>query len=256
MLRIVLESYQVLFIVFLALFFYVAATYYYYKYLTTGISSFSIAKLKEELATSKKARAEKQIAVEIEDKKKSILEQALLRISKPEPVQEPSPLPVSQIGTEQAGINVMDVIRSAIRIKIRNLSLIFTGMVWPQQLCQSGKKISLAGVILASLGAVSIIAFAGTYEDVSLGAIFIGIIMLATGYSIAGKGGKRVFAINSFLLPAGVLLSLGAAISFYFLSPSSLEENIFKIAIQYTAGLFLLSLDILIARAKRKNNLS
>ncbi|GEM_PF-1429482 len=255
MLRIYLAPYQALFVVFLVLFFYVAAMYYHYKYLTTGISPFSITKLKEELAASKKARAEKQIAVEIEDKKKSILERALLRISKPEPVQESSPLPVSQIGTEQVEINVKDVISSAFMIKIRKLRLILTDMVWPQQLCQSGKKISLAGVILASLGAVSIIALGGTYGDISLEAIFIGIIMLAAGHSIAGKEGKRVFAIGSFLLPAGVLLSLGAAVSFYFLSPSSLEENIFKITIQYTAGLFLLVLDILIARVKRKNNL-
>ncbi|SNQ60255.1 hypothetical protein [Candidatus Methanoperedens nitratireducens] len=250
-LRIFLAPYQALFIVFIGLFFYVAAMYYYYRYITMGIPLFSIAKLREEIEISKKARAEKP---EIEAKKESILEQALSRIKSQEVIEKPAPLHVIRTESEIRAlkISLKDVIRSAFRAKIQSIRLGFMSLIWPRAVCQNGRKISCTGLIMAFLGAVSIITFPAIYEDVFLEAVLFGIVLLATGYSLAGKREKRIFTISSSLFFAGILLSLGTAISFYFLSVESLVENILKIAMQYIAGILFLVLDIFIDRRPKK----
>jgi len=253
-LRIFLAPYQALFIVFLGLFFYVAAMYYYYRYITMGIPPFSIAKLREEIEASKKPRTEKPVVLEIEERKKSILEQTLSSIKKREVIEKTAPRPVVRTGTEigAAEIRLGDVIRSALRAKIQSIRLSFMGLVWPRAVCRNGRKISYTGLIMAFLGAVSIIALPATYEDIFLEAVLLGIVMLAAGYSLAGKREKRIFAISSSLFFAGILLSLGTAISFYFLSVESLVENISKISMQYVAGILLLVFDIFIGRRPKK----
>lgn len=252
LLRIILAPYQALFVVFLVLFFYVAAMYYYYRYLTTGISIFSIAKLREELAASKKAMAEKPIAAKIEAKKESVLEQMLSEIKKPKPIQRQSFIPVFQPETKPADVSVSNVIRSAFRAKIQSLRSGLTRIIWPQALCQNGRKISIMGLIMASLGVVAIIAFPDTYEDLYFEAILLGIVLATAGHSLNRKRGKKIFTATSLLFLSGLIMSLGAAISFHFLSLASLAVDIVKLTLLFTAGLILIMLDIFIDRIHKK----
>ncbi len=248
-LRIILAPYQALFVVFLVLFFYVAATYYYYKYLTTGIPIFSITKFRGEIQASKKDRIEKA-AMEIEMKKESVLEQILSRVKK-DRIERPVPQPVAKTQQETIAreISLKDVISSAIKTKKERISLTFINLIWPQVLCRNGRKISIAGFIMVSLGVVTIISFPETYENLSLEAIFLGIVFLAAGYSLIWKTGRKVFAWITLLYLAGIIMSLGSIINFFhLLTLTSIEADIQNIAMVYIIGIFFLVVDIILGK--------
>lgn len=253
-LRIILAPYQALFVVFLVLFFYVAATYYYYKYLTTGIPIFSITKFREEIQVSKKARAEKPAALEIEVKKESILEQMLSRVKK-DRIERPVPQPVIKTRQETIAreISLKDIISSAIKTKKERIRLSFMNLIWPHVLCRNGRKISIAGFIMVSLGVVTIIAFPETYENPSLEAIFLGVMFMTAGYSLIWKTGKKVFTWLTPLYLIGTVMSLGSIIIFFhLLTLTSIEAEIQNIALVYIIGIFFLVVDILIGKKSQQ----
>lgn len=248
-LQIILAPYQALFVVFLVLFFYVAATYYYYKFLTTGIPLFSITKFREEIKASKKARIEKT-SMEIHMKKESVLEQILYKM-KEELKEKTITPPVIETPQEIVvyKINLKEVITTALRTKMQRFLQSFKYLIWPQVLCRNGRKISIAGFIMVSIGIVTTIAFPGTYENLFLEAIFVGIILMAAGYSLIWKTGKKVFAWVTLLYLISIIMSLGSIINFFhLLTLISIEAEIQNIALVYIIGIIFLVVDIIIGK--------
>ncbi len=244
-LRIFLAPYQALFIVFLVLFFYVALMYYYYRYITTGIPLFSIAKLREEIEASKKAMAKKPVAFEIGAKRERILEKALSKIKRQKAIK-----PVPQVISKQPEISTLkislsDLIRSTIRSKIQSIRISLMSLIWPYALCQHGRKISYIGLLMALLGIIYIIFLPGSYEDVFLEALFLGIVLMPAGYSLARKRGKRIFTWLTLLYFLGIITSLWSIRVFFHFTAFPSFEELQDLALTYILGLLLIVLNML-----------
>ncbi|MBW6471182.1 MAG: hypothetical protein K0A90_08185 [Methanosarcinaceae archaeon] len=266
LLRIVIEIYQALFVVYLILFFYIIILYYYYKYLATGISPFSIEKLKEGIKDSKNIKAEMSAANEIETEKVSVmghLEQILTSIQEDkiekEAYRSVEYIPEETISHEISSEDVINVIRHSFRTKMQsfqtrtqNFFMNCQNLMWPHALSQNGKTISILGFIMVLLGTVTIIVFSETYENIFLEAIFLGVVFIAAGYPLIRKEGKRIFTLSSLPYLIGITMSLYSVIIFFHLSTiASIEENIQTIALTYIIGILFLVIDFLIGKISK-----
>ncbi len=258
LLRIKLQQYQVLWVVFLTLGFYIFLMIMYFEYLLTGRLPFGLADLKEEVkkeATKRKISKEKPVELpqvditdllhDIEAKKKLKMTQMLSEIS------TRHELPRYETKTEKP------ILSNLIKYPswLSSLKSKLTGITWQLWLCQKWKKISLIGIFMMLLGMISIITIPGIYEDFFLETFFIGVVIMVAGYSLRWKTGKKVFSWLTLPYLAGIVMSLGAiAVFFHFISATSLGEELQNIALTYIFGLLLIVLNILMEKraSKRK----
>jgi len=220
-----------------------------YPMISIGILTFSFRRIK----ASKKARAEKSAAIEIETEKESILgnlEHILTSIQK-DRIEKETSQPVAETleGTIAREINLREVISRAFRTKIQRFHQSYTNLIWPHVLCRNGRKITISGFIMFSIGVATIMVFPETYENLFLEAIFLGIVFIAAGYSLIWKTGRKLVTWLSLPSLIGIIMSLGSIIIFIHLSTlTSIEEEIQNIALAYIIGIFFLVVDILIGK--------
>lgn len=243
LLRIVLQQYQVLYVVFLILGIYIFLMIVHFEYLVTGRKPFGLDFLLEEAqkkVTKARISEEKPVEVpevdikdlikDIEAKKKLRMTQVLSEIS----TRYEQPLHEKKM--EKPFLLIPD--------RFSYLASKLAEITWPLWLCRSGKKLSLAGMFMTLLSLL-FISITGFYEDFFLETFFIGIVIAVAGYSLGWKTGEKVFTWLTLPYFAGLLMSLGAiAVFFHFIAFPSLEE-LQDIALIYMLGLALILLHML-----------
>lgn len=245
LLRIVLQQYQVLYVVFIILGIYIFLMVVHFEYLVTGRKPFGLDFLLEEAkkeVTKAKISEEpvevpevdiKDLIKDIEAKKKLRMTQVLSEIS------TRYELPLHEKKIEKPFLSdIIPVWFSYFTSRLAEIT-------WPPWLCRNGKKLSLAGIFTTLLSVLSIFIIPGFYEDFFLETFFLGIVIAVAGYSLESKKGEKVFTWLALPYFAGLLMSLGAiAVFFHLMTFPSLEE-LQDIALMYVLGLSLMVLNML-----------
>ncbi|HYN44789.1 MAG TPA: hypothetical protein VER35_02200 [Candidatus Limnocylindrales bacterium] len=127
--------------------------------------------------------------------------------------------------------------------------------IWPRWLCLNGKKISMVGVIMMSLGIIALFALPGNDVDLFLELFFIGTVIAVAGYPLGLKADKKIFTLMTFPFILGFFTSMWAIIVlFQFFSISRFEEELQNVVLAYIGGIFLMFLNTFIVRIQKIRN--